>query len=466
MSEQLDRDLSRAIKQEIGHEMQGFEFSAAMKANVMKQIRAGQSGLVVPFERPTARRKFVLPRPLIWTAVAVAAFAFAFNLNMGLKDSLMGATEEAPGMTGLRAAHPAAPEPPMPALALEAAPAEAVEQKGLSSDMVLAPTRMIELKGAANRTPAPAAVPSPSFAVQSWNLHVAPIDQDLMVVASDGIRRLDPTHNLVWQYNPGGITPQSTLDVNTAGVSALSAGDKVHLISPNGVLERTLVAPTSVTHVAWGADNRIAVTSGAWLTVFQGDRVEYRVDVAPGTNASFLRSGSLVVFSDQLNRRSLAVYDTSGNRTFQLDLPEAGKGLAIMDGGQMILAGGVAVDLTGQVLWKQTFQPSGVTAAPNSELIVAWSEDSVTAVRPDGHEVWRARLVGSLMRQAKISDDGSRVVVVATAGAESGAEIFVLAMTGEVLLSERAATVPVDATVTGNRLFLLHRQGQQEFALR
>ncbi len=472
MSEHLDRDLGRAIKEEIGLELQGFEFSAKMKVNVMKQIRAGQSGLVVPFERQTPSRKFVVPCPLIWTAFAVAAFAFALNLNLGPKDSMGVAQDGARLETGLTMAPPAASPAPAPDTATATATASAQEAEPMGSptmkaagvDVSQVPARLIELQPGAARPAAPLTASAPSMAPPSLNLRLATMGQDLLVVSTGGMKRLTGSNSAVWQINPGGITPQSILVVSPAGKSALSAGNAIHVISSAGVLERTLLVTDLVTDLVWSADDRLAVTAGSILTVFRGDGVDLRKDVVPGTRAEFLPNGSLAVFAEASSNKQIALYDAFGARIFQIDLPNAGQGLAIINEGQTILAGGVAVNLTGQVIWQMQFQPSGVTSAPTSQVLGAWFGDTAVAVRRDGQELWRARLEGAEMQRAVISADGTLMAVIASVGADTA--IFGLDMKGDVVLNERAASVSVDLALIGNRLVTLGSQGQQEFELR
>jgi len=461
MSDQLDRDLDRAIKDEVVREMQGFEFSTQMKANVMKQIRAGQSGLVVPFERPKARRGFVVPRPLVWAVVAVATFAFALNLNRNPDPLDLRATEEGTGLVELHKGL-SAPAPAMPG---DQAPSSALGMSAMSSDLIQGPTRIIDLPNVAYRMAAPTAPPSTMMAPPALNLQVAAFAKNLMVLNSDGIRRLDPSLAQLWHNNPGGISPESLMDVNADGLVAVSAGNKVHLISDRGKWESTLELPGTISGLAWGTDGRLAVTSGSSLTVFYGDRPVQQLTVHPGSLSAFVSDGSLVTFSTEAIPKRLTLNTANGDRAFQIDLPEAGQGLTIIHGGQTILAGGIAVDLSGQVLWQLDFQPDGVSADPMSDVSFAWLADSVVAVRSDGQEVWRARLEGSVMHRVAVSDDG-RLAVVATSVSEPGATVFVLDMTGDLLLSERANAIPVDIAIAGTKLFVLYSDGHQEFTFR
>ncbi|HLN61814.1 MAG TPA: hypothetical protein VK464_09705, partial [Symbiobacteriaceae bacterium] len=400
MSESYDVELSRALKESAAKELGGWEFSPAMRAQVLERIRAEEAGRPAP-AAPAPRRFNPAPvlRPLAWVAVAAAAVLVVGNVGL-----------PKPGMSKQEAATTGAPAPTVaPATAPNDGQgvASTLDTKEAPSSAAPAGSEGQAKKAASNE---PAQVPAPDqtalaqgpapdqtamkFSIASAAHPVVTLEMPMSLasapeatgsaVASEGPKGKGvmsmtavPPQNVamasgaqfvtvttagVQQLNADGSPAwmQPVPDLNLLGTVAVAAdgrvavsngGNGLTILDQTGASLRTIAASAAVSHLAWSADGRLASVEGSLVFVYDTatGKPAFFVDAGINPALAFLPDGALATYGDLPNDPGLlAVTDRKGAILLEARPTTGGHGLAVTDGGKVLVAGGQAYDRAGQ----------------------------------------------------------------------------------------------------------------------
>ncbi len=491
MNEQFDADLSRALKSGAAKELQGWEFTPAMRKNVLARIRTESSGTAAPAGH---RRPVSVPRPLIWATVAAAAFMIALKVDV---TNLFGAGQKstsAPQAPAAASSTASAPTPaPQPAQAqelkteataakaMDASPAGAAANSGsvgaqnASAGTSVAKERSVA--AASIRLETPTTPPSPGVADAAATLSaeagftakasfvsfhryaVAAQGKQVLMLDSNGLSAVNHDGVTDWQAPIPGVGFESVLAISADGRIAVNAENKVYLVSGTGKVDATLELEAPATRVTWAPDGRLAVV-GTSAQVYKDGKAQFKVPAEVGSQLAFGPEGTLVVLEPGGN---LYVYDRDGKAVAAQ--PRVGGGVLAYgpDEETIITASGAYSRKLDTLRWKMPFEPLGLTLA--GDTVIAWNADQIVGLRSqDGTQLWHAAREGAGPGIVKVvtnagAEGGNRVIVLAAT--DTGAALWAFLPTGEVKLTQALTAMPLDLTVVGNRVTLLMTGGPE-----
>lgn len=509
MSESYDVELSRALKESAAKELDGWEFSPAMRAQVLERIRAEEAGQPSP-AAPAPRRFNPAPvlRPLAWVAVAAAAVLVVVNVGVpkfGMSTKQEASTTSAPSPAVAPSTPPTdgqgvastantkdAPGPVAPAgsegqakktASNEPAQPPAPDQKALAQgpaqpdqtamkfatatavhpvvtlEMPMSLASAPEATGPAGALEGPkgkgvmgiAAAPPQNVAMASG--------AQLVTVTTVGVQQLNADGSPAWMQPVPDLNPLGTVAVAADGRVAVSnGGNGLTILDHTGASLRTIAATAAVSHLAWSADGRLASVEGSLVFVYDTatGKPAFFVDAGINPALAFLPDGALATYGDLPNDPDLlAVTDRKGAILLEARPTTGGHGLAVTDGGKVLVAGGQAYDRAGQPLWTVPLVPAGL-ASLGSDKVVAWNAHTVLVLDGrDGHTVLEASWKGAGRGVQKVvpSADGKHVAILAQT--DEGPVVWVLNTAGAVTYTEKLASTPVDLALTGSHLVIM-----------
>lgn len=520
MNEPFDQELSRALKDGVGGPAAGLEFTPAMQRRVLERIRAEAAA-----PQPV-RTAPVIPRPLVWTAVAAAAFALALRLPLGGGMGGTAGKESAPISGSSTGASPQMNKPPaapaVPAVPAPA-PAAAAETAKAAASYDTAPAGAAAVAADAARTPSQTPAPQPAkteqpaeekgvtgFAMPGQPAADAPVTQspgagaamaragqpeamtlapeshalgaqstaksmaapaETLRLAAAGNQTLELTQSELRSRDAAGAV-RWTLPLERAdliavapdGRAAVGAGPKVCVVSAAGAVERIVEAAHGVGGLAWSAGGNLAVAGPEGVTVWQEGRPLYQVATAGALQVAFAPDGALAVLSRDSAGPRLALFGPDGARLMEASPALAGYSLAFTSDGTLAVANGQAFDRAGKAVW-QAPMPRAAGAVAVGSLIVAWDSSTAAGLKgPGGTEAWRLSWPGGGGIVRAVADPAGRYVALLGV-TDAGGQILVLDVGGNAVLTEKLPAPPIDVAFTGSGLLIAGQGGVTARAL-
>jgi hypothetical protein len=492
VSESYDAELSRALKESAAKELGGWEFTPAMRAKVLEQIRVQESGQSAP--AAPAPRRFVpalVLRPLAWVAVAAAAFAVV--LNVGIPGASKKEAAQAPAAAPSEMAA-TTPEPRFAdtsGTAGQGGPVQATSALQPGGETGIAPVQQggkFKAPGIASVAIAPNAVEL-TLPVDGVAIAVAPPAEEPGIAAIDhgntsmtlmaamprnvalasgsplvaltegAVQQLNADGVPVWEQPLENLTDTSAVALAPDGRVAVANGAaELTVLTASGEHQRTLKTSAAAGSLLWSPDGRLAAAEGELVFVYNTATGKREFFVAAGTPAdmAFLADGSLATFGGQVgDPATLVVVDQKGAVLAERVSDTGGRGLAVTVGGSIIVAGGRAYDMAGNPLWKLSIVPMGV-AALGSDMVAAWDAETVAVLNGhDGSLVLEASWKGGGqgVRRVIPSADGRYLAILAET--EQGPVVWVVDGSGAQVYAEKLGETPVDLALSGNRLMIM-----------
>jgi len=441
VNESFDQELSRAFKESTAKSLQGWEFTPAMRKQVMERIRQEEAGAPTPADPPVRKiRPAAVTRPLAWVAVAAAAVVLALQIDLS-GVGFGSAKQEQKTASAPAAAKEAAPEDAMRSMddknpensaamaaPMAVAPPE-VDARKMASIRVIA----LEAPAAEAAKMTGAAAPSEAYTLAraAANVDLAvPASGNAVTLSEDSLKVVTTSNSVAWERPmPAGSFVAVAADGAVAVGNNLS---EIHLVSPDGQKEQVVQATAPIQNLAWSNDGRVAAAEGSLTVVYTARDGKQAYHVTSGLEAdlAWAPDGSLATLGSQADgTRRLAVADRTGKVTFEANAE--GRGVAFLQNGHMVVAGNGAFDRTGQLLWNLSMLPEGLIAV-DPDTVAAWDGGRVMLVDvKSGFALWQASLeVGnSALRKVTASPDGKWLAIVAPDG-NGGGLIWVIARDG------------------------------------
>lgn len=510
MSESYDVELGRALKESAAKELGDWEFTSAMRAQVLERIRAEEAGQPSP-AAPAPRRFNPAPvlRPLAWVAVAAAAAIVVVNVGVPkMGSSKPQATTSAPSVASTQAPTPtpvesasakndqgatgkatatepsapavadpqakqvAATEPTQPAgtepMALAEGPSPDQTAMKFAAATVAHPIVTLEMPMAAAGAPeatGPAVAMEPKsktpmgiMAAPPQNVAMAS-GADVVTLNMNGVQQLNADGSPAWMQPVPDLSPMGVVAIATDGRVAVSnGGNGLTILDKTGSELRTITTSAAASHLAWSADGRLASAEGSLVFVYDINtgKPAFFVDAGINPTLAFLPDGALATFGDLPNDPALlAVTDRKGTVLLEVRPTTGGHGLAVLDGGKVLVAGGQAYGRAGQPLWLAPLTTAGL-AAFGPEKVVGWDAHTVVVLDGrDGHIVLEATWKGAGRGVQKVvpSADGKHVAILAQT--DDGPVVWVLDIAGAVTYTEKLGSTPVDLALTETHLVIM-----------
>lgn len=500
MSDRFELEMKEALKESTKKSLAGWEFTPAMRQAVLKQIAEEEK--VLPLPPASGRRRQVNPRPYMWVAAAAAAFVVAVNMmdiDLGGGGRVKMESAQAPqpaASTQSEAMTESAPAREAPneksAVTIQGGMGARSEEQGKSVGTAnaefkeeVAVTSAAQAQDRADTAmmmapptpPAPAriylVVPEARAAValkapnpgQAQGISIAAVDagpENLAMVrigasnavrTSNSLQLLDDGGAKLWEQRlPEGAGPL----VAWNGQVATVAGQELFLYNADGQRVQNLsVGPAEA--LAISADGRVAAIVGSTLSVYDGSKLQFRVEGASPTGLAFSSDGSLAAVLREQDGLYLQLFGQDGNPLTRAKLQGNGQGIAFA--GDVILVGGEAFHRSGQPLWQAPFPTQEVySLGPDGPFLVRDAMQTISLVRPaDGTELWTAEHTGVQTLRTAISSSGDLLAVVARV--ENGTAVWVLDQQGGLRFAERLEGSPVGVAVEGETLYLLMPEG-------
>ncbi len=481
MSDSFDMELRKALKESAARELEGWEFTPAMRQKVLDRIRAEEEADSDSTPAPVRRlRPAQLLRPAAWLAVAAAAVVVAVKMDfsgmMGesrqeaasVADQefawVMGAEESA------RQGAPRLSQVP-PKENLKPVGQGAAEETKVNA-LTVAPPDRADAGMFARTQPAeiplvlPPEIKSLNADLDATGLSVDasdpsgdPTARKLAVMLTDaGVRAIGPDAQQVWfQPLPDGVR-DAYLAVAADGRVVLAAGAKVFMMNADGGVEQEMDLAGPVTAIAVGMEDRLAVANGRTVEVYDRSGLQFAVPEPGAPVLALGSSGRLAALSGDGDERRLRVYDPKGELLMTFRPTGQGNGLAFAGDG-VVVAGREAYYLNGRPAYQISVDARGLLAVDGGDYLLAWDGQTAALFRAkDGYEAWRAVLKHpGILTHAAVSPDGQHVALAATH--DKGGALWVITRSGELRHAERLPAAPRGAAYAGDQLILLLPDG-------
>lgn len=452
MNEPFDAELSKAFK-DSAKSLQGWEFTPQMRQKVLERVRAEEQASPASTERPARRSGPTtnLVRPLSWVAVAAAAAFLVMKIDVG--GFGMGSSKSSDKMEVASA--PMADQKAAPGAGIAA---EDTSRMGIAAAKapqeghVIALTLPAELT--IQKTAKDAAPPSLMAAQTSITLSNAVTGGPVVELNSRGARAVDPSGRQLWERPLAGVSERSLLAVAPSGHTAVTAGADLHILDAQGNIKHTVRLGGEPKDLAWSRDGLLAVSDEQAVNVYKDGAVQFTKSGPQGADVAFNAAGELAVYGAESGTMAVRLYDRAGQEVMAAKPAAEGSGLVATEAA--VVAGAQAYSRQGQPIWGLSNRPEGIVAMDPTPLLVAWDAASVTAVDgADGQVRWRAVWddIGLELKLAVPSADGLYVAILA--GGESGGAVWVLDLSGQIILAEKLSAAPASAALSDGHLLLL-----------
>jgi|GEM_PF-3436625 len=492
MSDRFEQELRQALKGSTAKSLEGWEFSPAMRQAVLKRIseeEEEESPVQGPSPAPLRRTRRAIPQPVLWVAAAAAAFALVLNIDwnppvQSAKEAPQAPMAASTTMEAPSEATGAAPEEkaenqagvPESAATFKAQDATGTGQATALTDSFHAaatmppnPARMIlTVPAGAGLKAGPRSVDGGKVGLlaampsQVSNLDLAPLPGgDLLQLTTVSLRQVDVAGNIRWEQP---LSESPMLLSNAGSMTAVAAGQTVHLYSQAGQPEGILALTGPVYGLQVSRDNRVAVAAGDSVQVYSGPKLEFSTGPVSDATTTFAADGALAVLGREGEKRSLTLYGRDGAKLSQNSLSGEGMGLVFADQGQVVVAGGEAFHRSGQPLWRAPIVPNGAVGLGESGSVLLWDLHLVTLVNAqDGSERWSAEFTAGEIISVVASSSGDQVAILGSS--PEGMVVWVLAQDGGQRFAELLPEGPADLAVEGDQLVLLMPAGLESRSL-
>lgn len=500
MNDEIDRELGRAIKEASAKELQGWEFTPAMRRAVHQRL--AEQAIPVAEAKPTRSPRPGLIRGVAWVAVSAAALAIAFNLRgsfgpFSAADKQESHPSEIAALTEEKAADPpkaktgappntepvasnllmtnqgAGPKtdvhpdpPPVPPPAeIRSTDVESPGDQGTPPpEPGKADARMtLTVKEVALHQPAAVERGNPKqehgFGIMTvpatpevFDLLPPTVSAPARAVASAGLVVYDEAGNIVREEPVAGNAAESPVAVAADGRVAVGTRKEVHLFDASGKAVQSLSLPSEVGTMAWSADGRLAVADQSGVAIYRGGQQQARLNDQPHARLCYTADGGLAVLSESAAGRNLRLFAPDGSPLASVPVTGAGQGLAAA--GEVVVVGGQAFHPDGRLAWEAPLEPVGVVALGPDGPVAAWDGSQVVLLEPAaGHGLWKAEYTAGQILKVVPSTDGQFLAILGSGG--EGGAAWVLDTAGEERFAISFQSLPVDLEVANGSLLVV-----------
>lgn len=270
------------------------------------------------------------------------------------------------------------------------------------------------------------------------------------VLTTESVQMVDAQGEVAWERS----LPASPHLVATAsnGRTAVGVGSQLFFFTAEGGANGQLKLEAPATNLSLGLNGRLAVVAGGSMRFYQaGKLLSLQGNLVEGSTA-FAPDGSLALLAREGQGRTLYLFGQGGTPLVKVPVAAGSDGLAFLEQGEYVIAGGQVFHRSGKAVWKVSFPVQGVSVL--KEGVVAWGKNRVSLLRSaDGAEIWTAEYDGGTILKVTASESGEQVAILGSVA--DGAVVWVLDAAGGQRFVERISTMPLDLAVEGDSLMLL-----------